>query len=170
MRTKNFATFTSTLPDDSIEQGDEIVSPGGRSVAESIAAEIRSRGGEADVVAQHSFYGWEFSGSIGGLPFWCLLQAPGAWLLIVEDRRWFIRRWFTGQEAFRLVLDAFDSALHRLDHVSEIEWLTSSEYTSMTRRKGVGRKAAQPGATDNPDHRTLKSEKSSSFTRTQPGV
>ena len=30
--------------------------------------------------------------------------------------------------------------------------------------------AAEPGATDNPDHRTLKSEKSSSIQRTQPGV
>jgi hypothetical protein len=150
MRTKNFATFTSTLPDDSIEEGDEIVSPGGRSVAESIAAEIRSRGGEAAVVAQHSFYGWEFSGSVDGFPFWCLLQAPGAWLLIVEDRRSFFRRWFTRPEAFHHVLSAFDSALQRLDHISEVEWLTSSEYTAMARKKGSERKTAQPGATDNP--------------------
>ncbi|MES2697685.1 MAG: hypothetical protein V4773_29750 [Verrucomicrobiota bacterium] len=140
MKLPNYALFESSLPDDSVEVEENIEVPAGRNVMESLAQRFKESGVQTSVVSQHSFYGWSFEARISDRAFWFLLQHPAPWLLLVQDRRWLLRRWLEGQATFHGALKTCDAALRALGHVSALEWLTQSEYEARGRAEFEKRK------------------------------
>ena len=127
MDVRNYLTFVAEFPDDGDQLRDEAPVPAGRNVAEAIAAALRQPDRPKPVVHQHSFYGWHFQCG----PYWCLLQCPDSWLLVVEDRSSVIRRWTNrSKNAGELqdFLDAIHQALRADARFSEMRWCSIDEY------------------------------------------
>lgn len=128
MELPNIATFDTSLPDDSVEEDGVVTRPNGSTLCEIIAAELRERGWSISVVQQRRDTGWSFWGKYQGVTFWCLLGFTDPWILIVVDRRFFMRRWFAGSGSFMTVLREMDNVLSRIEEISELVWLTESEF------------------------------------------
>lgn len=90
----NFATFRSSLPDDSIEADGEIVVPCGRGLMDLIRTAFQRSGFEASEIDQHSHYGWSFDASGAEGRFWLMIQYPEPWLLMIQDSRAIWKRAF----------------------------------------------------------------------------
>ena len=96
---QNFATFRSSLPDDSIEADGEIVVPCGRGLMDLIRTAFQRSGFDASEIDQHSHYGWSFDASGAEGHFWLMIQYPEPWLLMIQDSRAIWKRAFAGKAA-----------------------------------------------------------------------
>ena len=134
MQTPNIATFDSSLPDDTVEKNGEMVTPNGSVLSEIIAAELREKGWSISVVERRGDTGWSFWGKYKGVTFWCLLGYTDPWILIVVDRRFFLRRWLGGSSAFLTVLHEMDLVLQTIEEISELVWLTESEFEAASEK------------------------------------
>lgn len=149
MNLRNFALFESSLPDDRVEESGDIAVPAGRNVLESLSQRFEERGFKTSIVSPHSFYGWSFEARIANRKFWFLIQGGLPWLLIVQDRRSFLRRVLEGTSSFNEALSVSDAALRALAHVSGIKWFTQAEYEA--RGRGIAaRRKKEPNQTSEP--------------------
>ena len=128
MQTANIATFDSSLPDDSVEENGKLVRPNGSVLGEILAAELRELGWKISVVQQRGDTGWSFWGKYKGVTFWCLLGFTDPWVMIVVDRRFFLRRWMGGSSAFLTVLHEMNLLLQDIEEISNLVWLSESEF------------------------------------------
>jgi hypothetical protein len=128
MRVPSFATFESAFPDDSVEEGGDIVVPGGENILRAINDFLGARGYHLSNFEQHSHYGWSFDlrGKEGN--FWFLVQHPGPWLLTVHDSRMVWSRVFGGQADFAALIDQCRACLESIPQLSSIQWLSRREY------------------------------------------
>lgn len=128
---RTYVTFLADFPDDIVfnEAGDLLV-PGGRNICEKLVECMRAEGIPASDPEQYKFYGWEFTASLDGAATWLMLQYPGPWLLMVEDRSvkwsWFRKRKEPSDAALNLIHDTLGKA----GKISDISWFTSKEYNS----------------------------------------
>jgi len=133
MKIRTFVNFEADFPDEAEwdEQGNPVV-PDGRSVARVIARSLNTVGFRASEPAQHTFYGWAFDVALPKRTAWCLLQAPGPWLLLVEERRSGLRRFTAGRSPVDLerLLKALDHVLKADERFSSVQWFTRDEYES----------------------------------------
>ncbi len=139
MDVRNFVVFEADTPDDGVpvENGEPI--PAGRAIAETLRDALCTSDRAGSVVAQYSFYGWEFRAG----PYWCLLQYADPWLLIVEDRSRIVERWFNRRRtatAFRAFLDQLRDFLDAEPRFSRIRCFTKREYDDHTRVSSEGEK------------------------------
>jgi len=128
MDVRNLATFAADFPEPEEYRADGELVPAGRIAAEAIAGALQEEVKlPRPVVRQYSSYGWEFQyGS-----YWCLLQCPDTWLLIVEDRSSVLGRWVNRRKtasAFQAFLEATGRALEADGRFSDIRWLSRREY------------------------------------------
>lgn len=131
MVVRNYVTFEADFPDDGeVCEGME-PTPAGRSIAEAISSGICRPGlPHPAIVTQHSFYGWEFQCDSN----WCLLQRPGRWLIIIEDRQSLLGRLVRGRrraELLRSFLDALRRFLEEDSRFSDCRWFTKDEYDNL---------------------------------------
>jgi hypothetical protein len=133
MDRRDFVTFDAEFPDDAQwdEQGNALV-PGGRAVAEAIKDKLQERAVSCSDVAQHSFYGWAFDVKSENSRVWCLLQTGDAWLLLLEERKSLMKRFFGSSNTA-----GFDSLQMKIHDIltgdrrfSNILWYTKSDYES----------------------------------------
>ena len=126
---RGYATFLADLPDDQVEDGDEIVKPGGAAIAELLRAAVANRGLTTSPVYQHSFYGWAFDVSAGGVTVWCMVQFPDPWLLITEVPGTLLGRLFRRRpgETQETVLSILRETLSAPPFKSAA-WMTRTEY------------------------------------------
>jgi hypothetical protein len=125
-----FATFQSTFPDDSVEEGGDIVVPGGQNILRAVYDAVATRGYRVLNFDQHSHYGWSFDlrGKEGS--FWILVQYPGPWLLTVNDSRMIWSRVVGGQAAFAALIDECRTCLASIPQLNSILWMSRREYES----------------------------------------
>ncbi len=128
METSHIATFDSSLPDDSVEEDGETITPNGSVLGELIAAEFRESGWSISVVEQRGTTGWSFWGKHKGVKFWCLLGYTDPWVMIAVDRRFFLRRLIGGSSAFLSTLHEMNEVLQGIEEISNLVWLSESEY------------------------------------------
>ena len=86
MKVKPWAEFTSDLSEDHIEEDDEIVQFGGKSVAAAIG-EILTRLGcvvSAPIYAHE--HGWELDIALGKRRLWAQVTLIEGWIFVFEDR------------------------------------------------------------------------------------
>ena len=128
MRVTSFATFESAFPDDSVEEGGEIVVPGGENILRAIYDCLATRGYRVSNFEQHSTYGWSFDlrGKEGS--FWFLVQYPDPWLLTVHDFRMVWSRVFRGQADFAALIDQCRVCLESIPQLRSVQWMSRTEY------------------------------------------
>lgn len=130
MQIANIATFDTSLPNDSVIEEGQTIEPNGRTLAEIIAAELREKDWSISVVEKRGDTGWSFWGKYKGVKFWCLIGFADPWILIVADRRFFLRRWFAGNASFVRLLEEINTVLRPVEEISNLIWLTEHEYES----------------------------------------
>ena len=77
--------FDSEISDAIFDESGEVVTPGGQSLAITLAQALREHGFRVNEVVQRSFYGWEFEISTGKHRFLAVLQQAESWLIAVGD-------------------------------------------------------------------------------------
>ena len=93
---RTYTTFEADFPDDAeFEEAGEIKRPGGLGIARVLCQMLQDRGFKVSEPEQHSFYGWAFVVRDEDLAFWFLLQFPGPWLLLSQNRTSLFRRLFS---------------------------------------------------------------------------
>jgi hypothetical protein len=134
MRITPFATFESDFPDDFVEEGGDIVVPGGQNIMRAIYDRLAARGYRVSNFDQHSHYGWSFDlrGKEGS--FWLLVQHPGPWLLTVSDSRIGWSRIFGGHAAFAALLDQCRACLESIPQLKSISWMSRKEWLAALKR------------------------------------
>lgn len=133
MKQRTFATFEADFPDDwQWDKNNNLVMPGGRGIAIAIVSAIRSTGLPATEPVQHSFYGWSFEFTSGGMIAWCVLQYPGPWLLQVEPRRKGLAKLFGPSYSAECerVLEILHELLTTDRRFSTLQWFARDEYES----------------------------------------
>jgi hypothetical protein len=144
MNLRNHVNFESDLPDDAAwDDSDNLIVPGGRSVATHIHSELSRQGYSCTSVLQHSFYGWEFTAGNSVISLWCLLQSGGrgeqSWLLLFEQRRSLLGRVFGENDdtAVREFANVIQSLLTNSAHFSNVRWYSKSEYEGGPATQGM---------------------------------
>jgi hypothetical protein len=125
---KNFATFSSTLSDDSVEdENGDIVIPAGRNVAAALCESIP----HATLPVQHSFYGWSFDfRGHAGREASALLQHPGPWLLIIKAKGRLFERPSSAADASQEAVQLVGDALRSIASIADVQWMTEEEFES----------------------------------------
>jgi hypothetical protein len=126
-----YATFSADVPDDIVwnKTGDVKV-PGGRAIMTWLSTALVDRGLRCTPLAQHSWYGWEFTAEHANGRVWCMIQFPGPWLLITEPR-WSLSSFFFSRGptyAHQSVVDEIDAALRSDHRFSDVSWATRQDY------------------------------------------
>ncbi|MHA3771684.1 hypothetical protein ACXR0O_09115 [Verrucomicrobiota bacterium sgz303538] len=129
-----FATFKSSFPDDQLEEGDEIVVPGGRNIMRAIYHRLSRRGYRVFNFDQHSFYGWSFDSSGNEGAYWLLLQNAEPWHLQVNDARMIWTRLWKGRELFAAFIDECRICLDSIPEIGSIRWMSRQEYENLFRK------------------------------------
>jgi hypothetical protein len=131
---RNFATFGSNLPDDSIESEGEIVVPCGRGLMELIRSAFQLSRYEVTEIDQHSFYGWSFDATGAEGTFWLMIQYPEPWLLMIQDSRPIWRRAFAGKADFEQFINRSHAIMQSVSEISDLRWVTEREWQELSRR------------------------------------
>lgn len=128
MSAQNFMTFEAHFPDDAQwSAGGDLLVPGGKAVAEAIAAGLRARNLPVGEVEQHEWYGWGFSVE----RYSCVLQGSEHWLAIVEDNASVMKKTLRGAETsreFEVFLNTVHDVLTGDRRISDIHRYTRAEY------------------------------------------
>lgn len=131
--TKSYAVFESDFPDDSQEQGDEIVVPAGRNIVEALCEKLSHAGAEVKPPSQQSFYAWFSEFLLGKITIWFLLQQPGPWLLIVEARAGWLTSGHAKTDAMVKGIEMINEALLNEAKIRALRWMTKEEFESFKR-------------------------------------
>ena len=134
MKPRTLVTFIAAgFPDDAqwTANGSPLV-PEGRATADVLVTALRARGLEVSDATQHEFYGWCFEVAAAGGVEWCLLQQPGPWLLLVEEKRSVLHRLLRSNSDSGLAstLLALDEVLKTDRRFSGVQWFTKEAYDS----------------------------------------
>ena len=135
---RTFVTFESDFPDDGefTEQGDT-KRPAGCNVAFALAELLRRQNLSVTDPIQYSFYGWAFQASGDGVTLRFLLQFPGPWLLLSQDRSNFFHRMFRASgAAHQDILKTMNVSLIADGRFRNLKWFSKKEYESGN--KGCG--------------------------------
>jgi len=134
-----YATFDSSLPDDSQEIGNKFIQPG-FNVARRVQDGLKQRGLPVTEVENHEDFGWSFHVGPLGLfrrkpSVWCLFQVPDKWLLITEQSPGFF--FFKDDAYYKQVLDEINAILVGDPAFSTVTWLSESEYNGPKAKRDV---------------------------------
>jgi hypothetical protein len=131
---RNFVSFKSSLPDDSVEFEREIAMPDGCALMELICDAFQRAGYAVSEVELHSCYGWCFDASDESGRFWLMVQFPDPWLLMIQDYRPFWRRLFKSNADFERFVEKSRSILQGLPEISEFVWYSEREWRDQNQR------------------------------------
>lgn len=129
MKVRTWATFTSDLPDDHIENedGDEIIQFGGKSVAAAIGEILTGLGCSSSPPIYAHEHGWELDVKFGKRRFWCQVTLIEEWLMVFEDTS-FVRKHILAHHP--LYLDLLTRLSQELEHDTrfhDVSWFRSDE-------------------------------------------
>ena len=134
-----YATFDSSLPDDSQEIGNRFIQPG-HNVASRVQEGLKKLGYPITDVENHEDFGWSFHVGPNGLfnrkpSVWCLFQAQEPWLLITEQIRGFFI--LKDDAYYQCVLDDIKAIMVADPDFSNLNWLSEEAYTGQKPRWNV---------------------------------
>lgn len=128
MKVRTWATFTSDLPDDHIENeaGDEILQFGGKSVAAAIGEILTGLGCVVSPPIYANEHGWELDVKFEKRRLWCQVTLIEGWVMVFEDTSFM--RGLLGHH--RLYLDVLTRLAQELEcdpRFHDVLWFRSDE-------------------------------------------
>jgi len=132
---RTYTTFNADFPEDAeFEDGGDIKRPGGLGIARVLCQMLQGRGFKVSEPEQHSFYGWAFIVRVEDLAFWFLLQFPGPWLLLSQNRTSLFRRLFSSRSVshHRRILETLNDSLVHDNRFREIKWFSKEQFEEVS--------------------------------------
>jgi hypothetical protein len=126
----NHAVFAADIPDDALT--DDVERPNGCNVATAIAEALKRRGVATTLPEQHEHFGWAFYAD----DYYWLLQWPGEWLLVVEDRASWLHRIIDKKRVhknFEQLLATVRAALDSDPRFRQVRWMDDYDGKRSTR-------------------------------------
>ena len=135
---RNYATFSSNLPDDQKEEGRKILAPGGRNIMEHLRDSLTRRGFSTTETEQHEDYGWCFDVVAADCRVWCLLQFCEPWLLVTHRQGGLLKRLLGARDdsSHRSVCKALLDIIAQDSSFSGLRWSTRAEFEGSKGRGG----------------------------------
>jgi hypothetical protein len=131
MELLTYATFDADFPEDAeLAESDDLEHPGGRTIAQVLCEMLRGCGLKVSEPEQHSFYGWAFIASDDEFAFWFLLQFPGPWLLLSQDKTSLFRRLFSPKSLsrHRRMLEMLNDAMAHDVRFRNLQWFSKQQF------------------------------------------
>ena len=129
---KTYAFVWAEFPDDMVDDGEDILVPGGRNVVECLCAAIREMGYETEAFWQKDDYGWEAAFICNGIPIWLLLQGgPERWILIVDRGMSLFAGRARKAGALREGLSVINAAMESEPRIKKVQWMTRDEFDAV---------------------------------------
>lgn len=133
---RNFATFDFEVDDRPVfSSAGDIIKPGGRGIMLLIRTMLEDELFIVGEILQHSFYGWELSANKKNLRVWILLQYPGPWLLIIENKTFSLIKLNKFRQNFDDLLGKINIKIADCGDFRNVLWFTKSEYENITSSK-----------------------------------
>jgi hypothetical protein len=132
MKVRCHAEFSSTLPDDHIEneEGTEIIQFGGKSVAAAIGEILRGLGCEVEPPAYAGDHGWDFNLKAQGRRFWCQVTLIEGYVFVFENPSWMDKLFKRRPKIYLDLLRGLGCELAADPRFSDIRWLLRDEVMS----------------------------------------
>lgn len=122
MKVRPWATFTTDLPDDVIEEDDEFIQYGGKSVAEAIAEILTGLGCTVDPPRHEHEHGWMVDAELGKQLLWCQVTLIEDYLFVLEDPSWINKLLKRHTPVYLDVLARLAQALERDPRFHNVLW------------------------------------------------
>ncbi|WP_025871275.1 hypothetical protein [Methylobacillus glycogenes] len=137
-REQIFITFESLIIDEfEYSSSGDITIPGGLKLATLIAKVFENLGFDTSLPIQYQYYGWEVIAKNSGIKCWFLLQYPGPWLLIVENRTGFFSGINAKSFSFKGIVENLKNNLMLDTRFSNVKVFTKAEYESLTSKNSA---------------------------------
>jgi hypothetical protein len=127
MKVLPWAEFRSDLPDDHIEDGDQIVQFGGKSVIAAIGEMLTRCGCEVSEPIYADEHGWELNVKAGRRRLWCQVTLIDKYLFIFEQNSWFGKHFRRYPQEYIDALKHLSAELQSDPRFHEIEWFAEGE-------------------------------------------
>jgi hypothetical protein len=129
MKVRPWATFTTDLPDDQIEEGPQIVQFAGKSVANAIADVFARLGCEVSEPIYAHEHGWELDILAGKQRrrLWCQVTLIDTYVMVFEQNSWIADLFGRYHEVYLDVLTRLAAALADDARFYDVRWHTSDE-------------------------------------------
>jgi len=132
-KVRHCAEFASSLPTDLIEDDNDIVQFGGKSVAAAIGEILTGLGCDVELPSYAGDHGWDFCGKIRDAKFFCQVTFIEDYIFLFKRRDEF-PSWFQRHPpALYITLDALAVAMARDERFSNLRWV----YEPLAGEKGV---------------------------------
>jgi hypothetical protein len=133
---RTLVVFDAEFEDDSAwDENDNLLVPGGSSIATLIRDSLCGRGFDCLKIAQHKFYGWRFDVRDGGALLECILQAGDPWLMISQKKRPTL--WDSFSSSDSVVLQRLVSSISEIllsdSRFVNVRWFTRKDYEAGNR-------------------------------------
>ena len=127
MKVRPWAEFNSTLPDDHIDDGEQIIQFGGKSVAAAVGEILRSLGCDAEPPKYAGDHGWEFDIKAEERRFWCQVTLIEGYLMVLDNPSWWDRVLGRRPRVYLDLLQRLAQELARDPRFSEVRWFAPDE-------------------------------------------
>jgi hypothetical protein len=119
---RRWAEFASDLPEDQIEDENDIVQFGGKSVAEAIHEVLGRLGCERDPVTYAHEHGWEFNFRYKKRRLWCQVTLIEDYLCVVEDTSFFDKLFGRHHPDYLEIMTNFSRELAQHPRFRNVRW------------------------------------------------
>jgi hypothetical protein len=130
MKVRHWAEFTSDLPEDHIEDDEEIIQYGGKSVAEAIGGMLKDLGCEVDPPVYAHEHGWEIDARCGKRRLWGQVTLIEGYIFAFEDTSWIAKLLSRPHPVYLDVLTRLADALAADKRFHNVGWYFDSDLLS----------------------------------------
>ena len=133
MTLKPWLMCDTTLPDDCIEDDEDIIQQPGRNVAEALCEVLAAIGcSKIGDPWEEGPKGWQFLFVSEGKPFWCRVSRPGSQCLVYFGKNYTFEGLFrAGPSRHEVFLKRLADGLARDDRFSNQRWYSHKEIGSV---------------------------------------
>lgn len=130
MKVRCWAEFTTDLPDDCIEDEEEIIRYGGENVAEAVAGILRNLGCEVKPPIYADEHGWALDAQRGDRRFWGQITQIEGYLFEFDDPHWIPKMFGRQHPVYLDMLRRLGDALAQDSRFHNVRWYFDSEVLS----------------------------------------
>ena len=130
MKVLPWAEFRSDLPDDQIEDDEDIIQFGGKSVITAIGEMLTRCGCEVSEPIYADEHGWELDVKAGRRNLWCQVTLIENYLLHFDQNSWFANTFGRYRPEYIDVLTRLAAELQSDPRFHDVQWYSGAELHS----------------------------------------
>ena len=127
MRIRPWATLTTDLPDDHIEDDHDIIQYGGKSVVKAIGEILVRLGCEVEEPVYADEHGWEIYITVKKRRLWCQVTLIDKFLILLKQNSWVANAFHPRHPVYIEILSRLALELDADPRFHEVSWFTGAE-------------------------------------------